>query len=152
MFRLLQMTIVLSITTPALAQTQLATRQQAVDAINAAVDARVAWGNWVQTTEDEIDALPPGPDRDAIDLAWGGFIAAWASADDAAESQIDLANASLAAGDAESNPMLKGLHYATAVSWATTAQNQMASLETSYEIFMDAIAGTGWTPSTSPPN
>ncbi len=144
--------LVLVIAIPTLGQTGLATRQQAVDSINGAIDARVAWGTWVQTTENEIDTLPPGPIRDAIDLAWGGFVAAWNSSDSAADSHIDIANGELADGDAETDPMLKGLHYATAVSWAELASNQMAMLEDDYDTFMNAIAGTGWTPSTSPPN
>ena len=152
MFRLFQTAVLLSIALPAFGQTQLATRQEAVDAINAAVDARVAWANWAQATETEISNLPPGPVRDAVDLAWGGFIAAWNGADAAAESHIDLANARLAAGDAATDPMLKGLYYAQAVTWANSAETTMDNLEDDYDVFMAAISGTGWSPSTSPPS
>ncbi len=151
MQRLALLTLLLA-PTVASAQTGLATRQQAVDAINAAVDDRLGWADFVDDVEAEINALPAGPDKDAIELAWGGFVAAWIITDTAADSHIDDANDSLADGDGESNPMLKGLHYATAVSSAVFASNQLALLEDDYDTFLTAISGAGWTPATSPPN
>ncbi len=136
----------------AFAQTQLATRQQAVDANNAATDQRGDWIDWVQDTEAEIDNLPAGEDKDQIESAWNLFVSGWFLADTAAASMISNSTASIAAGDAESDPMLKGLHYATAVSWATLAENQLDGLGDDYDAFVAAIDGTEWTPSGSPPN
>ncbi len=144
-------TCLLATSGTALAQTGF-TRQQAVDAIDAADDARFDWGDWVDDTEAEIDALPPGPDKTAILVEWSAFVLAWAQKDTAAETQIGLAEDDLASGDAATSPMLKSLYYAQSISHATLALNHMNGLEDDYDVFIAAISGTGWSPSTSPPS
>ncbi len=127
----------------------LTTRQQAVDGIDNAVDDKAAWVDWVEATDDEINAVPDGPTKDAILVEWTDFVVPWGQPDTAAASHIDTAEEKLADGDAEPSPMLKGLYYAQSLSWSILAQNQLADLMDDYDVF---VAASGWTPSTSPPN
>lgn len=151
MRRCLIPTVFLLLTSTANAQSGLATRQMAVDAKDDAKQARTAWAAHVVAVEAEIDALPPGPDRDLIELEWTAFVVAWTASNNGAFDHIDSAEGLIAAGDAAPNPMIKGLKYAQAVSAANTAKNQMDMLSDDWETFLTGINGTGWSPSSSPP-
>lgn len=129
-----------------------ASRADAVQAINDATNFLNDWADFMSDLDDEIMALPAGPQRDAIEDAYDIFFVSWLAADTAAEDAIDDANDHLADGDAETNQTLAEEHYGLAVEDAGASQAHLSALvATSYAQFIIVCLANNWLPSVTAP-
>ena len=151
MLRLALLLVVLA--TPVFAQgSNSATRAAAVDAINAAIDHRDAWVDYHIAVTAQVNALPAGPAKTAISNEWDVFTVEWAGSDVAAVGQINLAKSKLAAGDAATDPIIKGQLYGEAVNWSGSAIGELNELlGAPYNNFAFVCFMWGWSPSVVPP-